>query len=74
MDYYQYRIIQRGFDIDGKVVWRQIQKGPVIDRRIDKIFLCTGLHYLDMGTKIPYLIVVSIKGPNHYEVKLAVEF
>lgn len=57
IDYYQFRIIKRRFDASKEMaVWEEVAKGPPVDFVNHKIFICTGLHYLDMGGDHPNLI------------------
>jgi hypothetical protein len=68
-DFYEYRIISKKGDD-----WTFDKFGPFIDKTIDQVFVCTGIHYIDLSrsesilsaNQLPsfgdYLISVSIRG------------
>ena len=66
LDFYQYRVLKRfSNDKTGEINWKEVQRGPLIDRNKDKIFICAGIHYLETGPKnIPTYAVVYLRGEN----------
>ena len=78
LDHYQYRQLKRKSVPEGgrfSYRWREVTRGPLLDRvRGDKMFMCIGLHQLDMGGTRPKIIVVAIRGADSLESKVTVEF
>lgn len=70
-DYYQYRILERYLDEEsGKTIWLETNHGPVLNRKVDKVFVCTGLHYIHINTKTTNLVVVSLRGLDYLDTSL----
>lgn len=42
-DFYEFRVLQKNGD-----KWQIESLGPFIDKTIDQVYACTGLHYLDL--------------------------
>lgn len=44
-DFYEYRVLSKD-SLSKK--WEDESYGPFIDRTVDDVFVCTGIHYIDM--------------------------
>ncbi|CDW82694.1 UNKNOWN [Stylonychia lemnae] len=75
LDFYQYRVLQRYVnEKTGEINWKETQRGPLIDRTKDKIFICTGIHQIETGMKnISTYVVAYLKGESQQQVQIKVE-
>eukprot|EP00347_Sterkiella_histriomuscorum_P009392 403341386 len=76
LDNFQFRLLKREVDYyTGEITWIETQRGPILDRKqAEKIFICTGIHYIETGPKnSPNLVIVAIRGSTATDVKITVE-
>lgn len=70
-DFYEFRVLKK---VNG-TTWEYESFGPLLDRTVDDIYVCTGIHYIDMkSTKSMrteenfspiyghFMLVVSVRG------------
>ena len=61
-----------------KIVWQQTKLGPFIDRTLDQVYVCIGLHYVGLAAGVnetkpffgDFLVVSSIRGPDNEHLNL----
>lgn len=67
LDHYQYRVLQKFTVVDGfetYTEWKEVSRGPFIDRKKDKMWMGIGLKRIDMGGENPNIVVVSVRSNN----------
>lgn len=75
-DFYEFRVLKRQ-----NATWQFDQFGPFIDKTVDEVYVCTGIHYIDMDSNknlsedvLPffgqYVIIVSIRGKDAKSLNL----
>jgi hypothetical protein len=65
------------YDRDGMIVgwrWQETYKGPQIDRKADRMFMCVGLELINMGGDLPDIVSFAIRGRSSGASNLTIEF
>lgn len=74
-DFYEFRVLKRN------ETWDLVEYGPFLDKTVDEVYICTGIHYIDMDSNKnlyanatpsfgSYAIVVSIRGKDTKSLNL----
>jgi len=79
LDHHQFRVLQRTqeYNTDGNLAgykWSEIAKGPLIDRKVDRMYMCIGLEFLEMGGIKPNIVSVAIRGKSSAIANLSIDF
>ncbi len=49
-------------------------KGPQVDRKADRMYMCVGLEMINMGSAEPNIVSAAIRGRNSSVANLTFEF